>query len=131
MDMSEGAHWGTVFVVDDDGPVLELLRTLIEADGFKVQSWSSAETFLADFRSSEGGCLVLDLDLPGSMNGLDLAEWLQERQVRLPIIFVSGRGDLLTSGRAKDIDAFGYFSKPFDNQLLLACIRRGMSRTIA
>jgi len=131
MDMSEGARLGTVFVVDDDRAVLDLLRTLIEADGFKVQTWSSAEGFLADYSLPQDGCLVLDLDLRGALNGLELAESLQARHARLPVIFVSGRGDLLTSSRAKDINALGYFSKPFDNQRLLACIRRGMAKTSA
>ena len=115
-----------VFVVDDDEAVRDMLRTLIEANGLKVRTWPSAEAFLADYEISKPGCLVLDLELTG-MNGLELAEMLQARQVRLPIILVSSRGDLLTSSRAKDINALGYLSKPFDNQLLLEYIRRGMA----
>ena len=121
---------GTVFVVDDDEAVRDMLRTLIEADGFKVRTWRTAEAFLADYESPQSGCLVLDLDLPG-MNGLELAEMLQTHDMRLPIILVSGRGDLLTSTWAIGIKALGYFSKPFDNQLLLACIRRGMAQAEA
>ena len=115
-----------VFVVDDDEAVRDMLRTLIEGDGFKVQTWRTAEAFLAEYDPPQSGCLVMDLDLPG-MDGLELAEMLLARQARLPIILVSGRGDLLTSSRAKDINALGYLSKPFDNQLLLEYIRRGMA----
>ena len=126
MGRSQGARFGTVFVVDDDEAVRDMLRTLIEADGFKVQTWSTAEAFLADYDLPQDGCLVLDLDLPG-MDGLELAEMLLARHARLPIIVVSGRGDLLTSSRAKGINALGYLSKPFDNQLLIDCIRHAMA----
>ena len=125
MSSSQGARIGTVFVVDDDDAVRDMLRTLIEADGFNVQTWSTAEAFLADYDISRPGCLVLDLDLPG-MDGLELAEMLLARRARLPIIIVSSRGDLLTSSRAKGINAQGYLSKPFANQLLIECIRHAM-----
>ncbi len=126
MGRGQGAPFGTVFVVDDDEAVRDMLRTLIEADGFKVQTWRTAEAFLADYEIPRPGCLVLDLDLPG-MDGLELAEMLLARRARLPIILVSGRGDLLTSSRAKGINALGYLSKPFDNQLLIDCIRHAMA----
>ncbi|HMK13805.1 MAG TPA: response regulator [Burkholderiales bacterium] len=126
MASSQGARIGTVFVVDDDEAVCDMLRTLIEADGFKVQTWRTAEAFLADYEISRPGCLVLDLDLPG-MDGLELAEMLLAQRARLPIIIVSGRGDLLTSSRAKSINAMAYLSKPFDNQLLIDCIRHAMA----
>lgn len=126
MSWVQGARFGTVFVVDDDEAVRDMLRTLIEADGFKVQTWRTAEAFLAEYDLPQSGCLVMDLDLPG-MDGLELAEMLLARQPRLPIILVSGRGDLLTSSRAKRINALGYLSKPFDNQLLIECIRRAMA----
>jgi FixJ family two-component response regulator len=126
MREGNGARSGTVFVVDDDEAVSDMLRTLIEADGFKVQTWRTAEAFLADCELTQSGCLVLDLDLPGT-NGLELAEMLRAHQAQLPIILVSGRGDLLTSSRAKSIKALGYLSKPFDNQFLLGCIRRAMA----
>lgn len=127
MDMASGAGSRTVFVVDDDEAVRDMLRTLIEADGFKVRTWRSAEAFLADYEISLPGCLVLDLELPG-MNGLELAETLQARHVRLPIILVSSRGDLLTSTRAIGVNALGYLNKPFDNRFLMAYIRRGMAQ---
>jgi FixJ family two-component response regulator len=126
MGRGQGARFDTVFVVDDDEAVRDMLRTLIEADGFNVQTWSTAEAFLADYEISRPGCLVLDLDLPG-MDGLELVEMLLARRVRLPIILVSGRGDLLTSSRAKGINALGYLSKPFDTQLLIDCIRHAMA----
>lgn len=127
---SREAGFGTVFVVDDDESVRDMLKTLIEADGFEVQTWRTAEAFLAEYDLPQSGCLVLDLDLPG-LDGLDLAEILMMRHARLPIILVSGRGDLLTSSRAKGINALGYLSKPFDNQLLLQYIRRGMVQAAA
>lgn len=126
MGRGQGTRFGTVFVVDDDEAVRDMLRTLIEADGFKVRTWRTAEAFLADYELPQSGCLVLDLDLPG-MDGLELAEMLLARRVRLPIILVSGRGDLLTSSRAKGINALGYLSKPFDNQILIDCIRHAMA----
>jgi len=127
MDTACGAGYRAVFVVDDDEAVRDMLRTLIEADGFKVRTWRSAEAFLADHELPQSGCLVLDLELPG-MNGLELAETLQARHVQLPIILVSSRGDLLTSTRAIGVNALGYLNKPFDNRLLMAYIRRGMAQ---
>ena len=127
MGRSPQAGLSTVFVVDDDEAVRDMLKTLIEADGFNVQTCRTAEAFLAEYDLPQSGCLVLDLDLPG-MSGLELAEMLVARHAWLPIILVSGRGDLLTSSRAKDINALGYLSKPFDNQLLLEYIRRAIAK---
>ena len=126
MDGGQGTLFGKVFVVDDDEAVRDMLRTLIEADGFKVQTWSTAQAFLADYELPQKSCLVLELDLPG-MDGLELAEMLLARQAQLQIILVSSRGDLLSSSRAKGINALAYLSKPFDNQLLIEHIRRAMA----
>ena len=128
MDTSSDAGSRTVFVVEDDEAIRDLLRTLIEASGFNVQTWSTAEAFLADYELPQSGCLVLDIQLPG-MSGLELAEMLRARQLRIPIILLTGRGALLTTLRARQIGALGYLSKPFDNQLLLGYIRRAMAQT--
>src|SRR6186713_2329941 len=83
----------TVFVVDDDAPVRDALKLLLRSVGYQVEAYASAQEFLNAYTDDRAGCLVLDVRMPG-MSGLDLQERLNERQAILPIIFITGHGDV-------------------------------------
>lgn len=126
-DLDNGPE--TIFVADDDEAVCELLKMVIDADGLKVRTWATADAFLAEREREflQPGCLLHDLELP-KVGGLELVDELQKRDVKLLVIFLSGRGDLLASAQARCVKTQGYFRKPFDNTLLLSCIRRVIGR---
>jgi FixJ family two-component response regulator len=106
-----------VFVVDDDQAVASSLRWLIESAGLKVETYASAQTFL-DAYDNRGGCLVLDVRMPG-VNGLELQERLAARGHSLPIIIVTGHGDVPMATRALKAGAIDFLEKPVSDQLLL------------
>jgi FixJ family two-component response regulator len=89
-----------VFVVDDDSSVRESLKNLIRSTGLSVQTFASAQEFLASLRPDVPSCLVLDVQLPG-LSGLDLQQELAKDGVQIPIIFITGHGDIPTSVRAR------------------------------
>lgn len=101
----------TVFVVDDDLPVLEALTEILEAEGFVVQGFGSAEAFLDVCEARTAGCIVLDINLPG-MDGLQAQEVLLDRGIRLPIVFLTGHGDVPMSVRAIRAGAVDFLQKP-------------------
>jgi FixJ family two-component response regulator len=112
-------------VVDDDPSVLRALTRLLGAAGYTVQTFGSAETFLA--RDPSGiDCLLLDVHL-GGLSGFDVQERLAEAHVSIPIIFITAFDDPVTRERA--LKAAAYISKPFDEQSLLAAIERALGRT--
>jgi FixJ family two-component response regulator len=110
-----------VYLVDDDVSIREAITGLLEMLEVKVVSFDSAEGFLRHNRSDSAGCLVLDLQLP-EMSGLDLQEMLSRRS-GLPIIFISGRGDIPTSVRAMKAGAIEFLTKPVDPETLILAIR--------
>jgi FixJ family two-component response regulator len=116
-----------VFVVDDDVSVREALASLIRSAGFSVQSFASAQEFLAFPRPDVPGCLVLDVELPG-VTGLDLQEELAKSDVQIPIIFLTGHGDIPMSVRAIKAGALEFLTKPFDDQDLLQAIDQAVKR---
>jgi len=116
-----------ICVVDDDASMREALRNLILSEGLRVETFASAEDFLAGPPADGPRCLVLDVQLPG-LSGLDLQEELTSADVRVPIIFLTGRGDIPMSVRAMKAGAMEFFTKPIDDQLLLRAIRRGIAR---
>jgi DNA-binding NtrC family response regulator len=116
-----------VYVVDDDPSVCEALGSLLRSAGFSVQTFPSAQEFLASKRVDVPSCLVLDLQLPG-LNGLDLQRELAKADVRIPIIFISGHGDIPTSVRAIKAGALEFLTKPFDDEDLLDAIQQGIAR---
>ena len=108
----------TVFVVDDDAPVRDALRLLLRSTGHRVETYASAQEFLDAYSDDRPGCLVLDVRMPG-MNGLDLQERLNERRAILPIIFVTGHGDVPMAVEAMQAGAMDFLQKPFrDDELL-------------
>jgi len=116
-----------VFVVDDDSSVRESLRRLISSVGFGVEVFPSAQAFLRARRPDAPGCLVLDVRLPG-LSGLDLQRELADTDAALPIIFLTGHGDIPMSVRAMKAGAVEFLTKPFREQDLLDAIRNAIER---
>lgn len=117
----------TVFVVDDDAALCESLQWLLEAAGLRVQTFLSAEAFLAAGCASQPGCLVLDVRMPG-MSGLDLHTKLIAENCPLPVIFMTGHGDVPTAIRAVRAGACEFLQKPVDDQVLVSAIRAALER---
>src|SRR5437763_3605242 len=107
-----------VFIVDDDRDTRESLRNLIRSAGLSAQTFSSAPEFLAAERPNGPGCLVLDVQLPG-LSGLDLQQELAKAGVKIPIIFITGYGDISTSVRAIKAGAVEFLTKPVNRKDLL------------
>jgi FixJ family two-component response regulator len=116
-----------VFVVDDDAPLRDSLRRLISSVGLKVEAFPSARAFLDARRPDAPGCLVLDVRLPG-LSGLDLQRELAATDTELPIVFITGHGDIPMSVRAMKAGAVEFLTKPFRQQELLDAIRNAIER---
>jgi RNA polymerase sigma factor (sigma-70 family) len=116
-----------VFVVDDDPSVRSSLKFLISTVGLQVESFSSAETFLHKKPPDAPSCLVLDVRLPG-LSGLDFQRELAARNIRIPIVFVTGHGDIPMSVRAMKAGAVEFLTKPFRDQDLLDAVRVALER---
>ena len=116
----------TVFVVDDDDAVRQALDLLLESVGLTAQTYASAEDFLQAYDPGRPGCLVLDVRMPGT-SGLALQELLAARGVDIPIIFITGHGDVSTAVRAMKAHAFDFIEKPFNDQDLLDRIHEAIS----
>src|ERR687897_2100698 len=114
-----------VYVVDDDESVREAVGSLIRLEGLAVQTFPSAQEFLAFPRPDVPSCLVLDVKLPG-LSGLDLQEELAKAKVQIPIIFLTGHGDIPTTVRAMKAGALEFLTKPFDDEDLLQAIHQGI-----
>src|SRR6516162_4624867 len=116
-----------VFVVDDDVSVRESLQGLIRSTGLEVQTFASAPEFLAARRVDGPSCLVLDVRLP-DLNGLELQKRMAEIDLEIPIIFITGHGDVPTSVRAMKAGAVEFLTKPFSDQDLLDAIQQAIKR---
>ncbi len=108
----------TVFIVDDDEGVRGALDWSLRTEGFRVQSFASAEDFLESARGDRAGCLVLDLRMQG-MSGLDLQEVLAEHGCEIPIIFISAHGDIPTTVKAIKAGALDFVEKPLQREVLV------------
>lgn len=117
----------TVFVVDDDYTVRDALGLFLETSGLRVKTYSSAREFLDDYQASQTGCLVLDIRMPG-MSGLELQNYLLDNQIGIPIIFLTGHGDVPQSAQAFKAGAVDFIEKPFEEKQLLLCIQEAISR---
>jgi RNA polymerase sigma factor (sigma-70 family) len=116
-----------VFVVDDDPSVRSSLKFLLSTVGLQVESFDSADTFLRKNPSDAPSCLVLDVRLPG-LSGLDFQRELAARKIYIPIIFLTGHGDIPMSVRAIKAGAVEFLTKPFRDQDLLDAVRIGLER---
>jgi FixJ family two-component response regulator len=116
-----------VFVVDDDISVRESLEGLIRSEGWETETFASAEAFLARPRAPVPSCLVLDVSLP-NLNGLDLQKRLADRS-DMPIIFITGYGDVPMTVQAMKAGAVEFLMKPFGDEALLSAIRQAIARS--
>jgi len=116
-----------VFVVDDDAWVRESLETLIQEEGWKSETFATAQEFLDRPRAFTPSCLVLDISLPG-LNGLELQKRLAVR-TDMPIIFITGHGDIPMSVGAMKAGAVEFLTKPFNDDVLLTAIREALERS--
>jgi FixJ family two-component response regulator len=116
-----------VFVVDDDRSVRDALRRLITSVGMTVEVFPTAQAFLSAPRGDAPGCLILDVRLPG-LSGLDLQRELAKTNATLPIIFLTGHGDIPMSVQAMKAGAIEFLTKPFRGQDLLDAIRHAIDR---
>lgn len=116
----------TVFLVDDDPAVRDAVSLFLELKGRSVELFDSAQAFLDAYDPDRPGCLVLDIRMPG-MSGLELQDLLLEKQLGIPIIFISGHGDVPVAVKAFKAGAVDFLEKPFDNHRLLACIDKAIS----
>src|SRR5215831_7118658 len=117
-----------VFVVDDDVWVRESLETLIHDEGWKPETFASAQEFLDRPRTFTPSCLVLDISLPG-LNGLELQKRVAMERTEMPIIFITGHGDIPMSVDAMKAGAVEFLTKPFNDEVLLAAIRQALERS--
>ena len=117
----------TVYLVDDDPGVRRSAKELIESIGLRVQAFGSAREFLEAQRADAPGCLVLDIRLPG-LSGLDLQRELAKTSSPLPIIFISGHGDIPMTVQAMKAGAIEFLPKPFRDQQLLDAISQAIER---
>lgn len=119
-----------VFIVDDDISVRESLETLIRFVGWQAETFASAEEFLARPRSTTPCCLVLDISLP-DLNGLELQKLIAPDRVDMPIIFITGHGDIPMTVQAMKAGAVEFLTKPIDDDSLLSAIRHAIERSSA
>ncbi len=116
-----------VFVIDDDESIREALKSLIRSVGLSVETFGSAQDFLQSSRPDVPSCLILDVRMPG-LSGLDLQRDLTETNIHIPIIFITGHGDIPMSVRAMKAGAVEFLTKPFRDQDLLDAIQQALER---
>jgi FixJ family two-component response regulator len=116
-----------VFVIDDDESIREALKSLIRSVGLSVETFASAQEFLQSPRPDVPSCLILDVRMPG-LSGLDLQRDLTEVNIHIPIIFITGHGDIPMSVRAMKAGAVEFLTKPFRDQDLLDAIQQALER---
>ena len=117
----------TIFIVDDDDAVRASLKLLFKSVGLSAATAASAKAFLASYDQSEPGCLVLDVRMPG-MSGLELQQQLNLRGATLPVIFITGHGDIPMAVEAMQHGAFDFLQKPFRDQELIDRVQRALQR---
>jgi FixJ family two-component response regulator len=116
-----------VYVVDDDAAARAAIQSLLHSVGLRAETFGSAQEFLASYRPNTPACLVLDVRLPG-VGGLDFQRDLAARDVTIPIIFITGHGDIPMSVEAMKAGALEFLTKPFRGQVLLDAIHKAIER---
>jgi len=119
-----------VFVVDDDSAVRRGLRFLLRSAGYTVEAFPSASSFLQGYDPRQGGCLLLDVQMP-QMTGLELQQQLNVRGWRIPVIFITGHGTVSLAIAAIKAGAFDFIEKPLREEMLLDCVERSLHRNDA
>jgi len=115
----------TVFIVDDDEAVRKGLCLLLKSVSIRTETFSSAQEFMDAYNPARTGCLVLDVRMPG-MSGLDLQTHLAEKGYKIPIIIITGHGDVPMAVRAVKMGAVDLIEKPFRDQVLLECVQKAL-----
>lgn len=128
--MNAAAETGLVYVVDDDAGVRRMIDRMVRSVGLRAESYASVQEFLDLYDPRQAGCLVLDVRMPG-LSGLDLQERLAAAEVPLPIIFITGHGDIAMGVRAMKRGAVDFIEKPFQDQVLLDAIHTALARATA
>jgi FixJ family two-component response regulator len=123
----KSAGLATVFIIDDDRGICQSIQDLVESVGLQAKSFATAQEFLSSKRTSGPSCLVLDIRLP-QMSGLDFQRQLAETGMQIPIIFITGHGDVPMSVKAMKSGAVEFLTKPFRNQDLLDAIQQALQR---
>jgi two-component system response regulator FixJ len=116
-----------IHVIDDDDAVRDSLQFLLEAEDFAVRAWASATQFLGEAGPSEGDCIVSDVRMPG-MTGLDLVRELAARDSKLPVVMITGHGDVPLAVEAMRAGVTDFIEKPFDDEAILRAIRRALDQ---
>jgi len=118
---------GTVFLLDDEPGMVKALTRLLKAEGFTVRGFTSAKTFLESYRAESPSCLVLDVEMP-ELNGLEFQERLTHAGILLPIVFLTGHGDIPMSVQAVKAGAADFLTKPVNDANLLRAVRAALQR---
>jgi FixJ family two-component response regulator len=118
-----------IYIVDDDVSLCKSLQWLLESTGYQVKTYHTAEEYLKNFHVDLRGCLILDVRMPG-MSGLELQSSLVSGYNRMPIIILTGHGDIPIAVNAMRIGAFDVITKPFNAQHLLNCVERAMAQDV-
>jgi FixJ family two-component response regulator len=124
MELAESV---TVFIVDDDAQIRESIEGLLATEGLRTRSFETPEAFLRSTSSDIQGCLILDVSLPG-IDGLELQRQLRSGGFHIPIIFLTAHGDIPMTVTAMKSGASEFFTKPFDEELLIEAIHRALTR---
>ena len=125
MIVTDSAHQPTVFIVDDDDAVCDALGMLLRASGMSVETFNSAQAFLNIYRPQRTGCLLLDIRMPG-MSGLDLQDELHKRRYVIPIVFLTGHGDVPLAVRALKRGAADFIEKPHEEERLVLAVANAL-----
>jgi two-component system response regulator TtrR len=119
----------TVYVIDDDDSIRELLVWLMKRHAIRAEAYPNAKSFLKAYRPGSPGCLILDLYMPG-MSGLDLQQYLKDAGIEMPVIFLSGRADVPKAVAAVKGGAIDFIEKPFDYRRIVELARDGLQRDL-
>jgi two-component system response regulator FixJ len=128
--MSYALSGPTVFVIDDQKAVREALREMLSVFGFSVETYASADSFLATLRDPQVGCIVADVRMPGT-DGIELVRELARRKIRLSVVLISGHADVPMAVAGIKAGAEDFIEKPIDDAQLVAAINRGLTRTFS
>ena len=120
----------TVFVVDDDPAIRDSLHWLVASVNLEVETFASGQAFLDAYQWDRTGCLLVDVRMPG-MSGFDLQVEVKSRGIQLPVIIITGHGDVEMAVRAMKAGAFDFIQKPFNDQTLLELVQKAVDLSVA